>query len=155
MDHTLEFVKIVVFDWYDGPVGGVVALDGERWFSFFLLDWDLEHRVRIFALKPISYSIDHMIKKFSVENPTWPVWFPSELVHPDDQNQDWASLIKAINHNPENTDRILVWDTTDQRCLGVRNLPHELGSHAVSWFDAIESSEGPWDWFDLLSVTRT
>ncbi len=78
-DHPL---KMLVYDWYDGPAGGFMTLENGKSFCFFLLDWDSQHRVRIFALQATSAAIDEMVNQLTSETPEWPVWFPVELVHP-------------------------------------------------------------------------
>jgi hypothetical protein len=147
-------IKMIIYDWYDGPVGGVVTLADARSFCFFLLDWDSEHRIRIFSMQPISNAFDGMVKQLTVEAPKWPVWFPAELVHPSDRSREWTSSVKALRGNPENTESVLVWDTIDERAIEIRQLPPEARSGAIPWFDAVESAEGPFDWFRFLSIPR-
>ena len=145
---------MLVYDWYDGPVEGVLTLDDARSFCFFLLDWDSDHRIRLFALQPVSETLDDMIKRLTVEAPNWPIWFPSELVHPSERSREWTSSVKALRNSPGTIESVLIWDTKDEREISIRQLLPEDGRRAVNWFDAVESAEGTFDWFGLLSIQR-
>jgi hypothetical protein len=148
-----HLTKMLVHDWYDGPVGGIVTFDSIRWYSFYLLDWDSQHQVRIFALQLIFGEVDKLIHELSIESPQWPVWFPAELVHPSNQAQEWVSSMKTQCHDIDRIKEVFVWDTSGKCVLAVLQLPHEFESRGVSWFDAIESDEGALNWFEILSIS--
>jgi len=150
-----QMSRMLVYDWYDGPIGGVVTLSDERSFCFFLVDWDTEHRIRIFALQHISDEFGGMTDTLADKEAKWPVWFPSDFVEPSERALEWVAAVRSLRQHPESVDAALVWDSCDDRAIAIRGLPPEDTTRPVPWFDAVELPEGPRDWFGLLSVQRS
>jgi hypothetical protein len=155
MSEPLTDIRMVASDWYDGPTGGIL-IDSRsgRVFRFHLLDWDSGHRIRLFALQEVSPSVVDRLLALTPENPTWPVWYPKILIRPTEEALEWAESVNRSRIRPGHVDSILVWDSTDDRALGMRGVEREHQAGTVPWFDAVESPGGVLDWFELLSVPR-
>ena len=153
MSEPLANIRMIVNDWYDGPTGGIL-IDPQRGraFDFYLLDWDAEHRIRLFALQEVSPRVVDSLFKLTSENPKWPVWYPKMLVHPTEEALEWAGSVGGYRIRPDHVDSVLLWDSMNDRALGTRELDEENQSRAMPWFDAVESARGALDWFKLLSL---
>lgn len=147
-------LKMLIYDWYDGPVGGVVTLVDDESYCFYLLDWDSAHRIRIFGLQKLSVKLTSMISQLTEEIPKWPVWFPSELIQPTKQSLGWTKSVKALRRWPDSIESVLVWDSVNEKAISVQLLPSDAHVDATPWFDAIESPKGQFDWFSYLSISR-
>jgi hypothetical protein len=107
------FGRIVIVEWYDGPVAGVAECTAcSKEYAFRLLAWDAEQRARILALGSLpSGSVERMVQVFkSAGEPTWPEWWPA--MFPSDAARDaaWSEATKvlALSTEPE-----LLVETTD------------------------------------------
>jgi len=155
MSDPTENIRMIVYDWYDGPTGGV--LTGPRCgkaFKFYLLDWDPAHRIRLFALQEVSHTVVDSLFRLTSENPRWPVWYPKILVQPTEEALEWAGSVNGYRIRPDHVDSILVWDSSRDLALGARELDEKDQAGTVPWFDAVESPHGAPDWFKLLSLPR-
>ncbi len=83
---------MILFDWYDGPASGLVLnTRSNEVFHFYLLDWDSEHRIRIFALFRVSSHVLDLLMQVTKESPKWPVWFPTEFIRPSEDVRNWIT----------------------------------------------------------------
>lgn len=146
-------VKMIVTEWYDGPVGGVVRVVPDRSFWFFLLDWDSSHRIRLFGLQEIP-EFENRIEQLTTDPPKWPVWIPAVFVQPTQEAENWIAIRRVSRTRPDTIDAVLVWDTQDEKGIAIQNLAPADAIHTVSWFDAMDSAEGPRDWFSILGIPR-
>ena len=114
------FKKIVVFNFYDGPLSGIACEDDlcKEVSRFDLLAWDSEQDQRIFCVGRIKdgellfRDVVDIFRRRQAER--WPVWCPNEVPVEDrdewerisralDQHRDYqfAVLTDQINHQPE------------------------------------------------------
>jgi hypothetical protein len=155
MSDPLANIRMIVLDWYDGPTGGVL-IDPERAkaFQFYLLDWDSQHRIRLFALQEVSPTVVDSLFKLTSENPRWPVWYPNMLNNPTEEAVEWAGSVDGYRIRPNRVDSVLVWDSSHDRALGTREVDQEYQARTMPWFDAVDSASGALDWFRLLCLPR-
>jgi len=155
MSEPFENIRMVVCDWYDGPAGGIL-IDPQcgKAFHFYLLDWDSEHQIRLFALQEVSPLVVDSLLKLTSENPKWPVWYPKMLVQPTEAALEWAGSVSGYRIRPDRVDSVLLWDSSSDLALGTRELDQENQARTMPWFDAVESAQGAVDWFGLLSLPR-
>jgi hypothetical protein len=153
-DYT-SFNRMILFDWYDGPASGlVVDTRSDALYYFYLLDWDSNHRMRIFALFEVPSHVMDSLMQLTNASPKWPVWFPPEIVHPSEEVRHRIGDIKNLQLRPDTADYALLWDTKTEQPTGIWQLSEKDGQKVVPWFDAMDSDEGPLDWFGSLSVPR-
>ena len=71
-NSTLRPSRTIVFDWYDGPLGGVVLLGDRRVFQFQHQEGDE------FELSPLPVdAFDRILDAVSeLGRPVWPMWVP-------------------------------------------------------------------------------
>jgi hypothetical protein len=155
MSEPLSNIRMVVYDWYDGPAGGILIEPRcGKAYRFHLLDWDSAHRIRLFALQEVSPTVVDSLFELTSEDPKWPVWYPKLLIQPTDEAREWAGSVDGYRIRPDRVDSILVWDSGRDLALGLRELDGENRAGTVSWFDAVESPGGAPDWFEILSLPR-
>lgn len=70
---------MVVFDYYDGPLEGVLACDacgGE--YLFRTIAWNPDRLTRVFELRPVSRGTLQRVTEICspLGSPRWPVWVP-------------------------------------------------------------------------------
>src|SRR5207253_7766486 len=71
---TSPFNRMIVFDYYDGPTGGLLLCDVcSTLFRFVMVDWNTSRDVRIFALARLPQSSLSKVLAFCGEAPQWPV----------------------------------------------------------------------------------
>lgn len=146
-------MNMLIYDWYDGPVGGLVLVNSQTC-CFQMVDWDSSHRFRIMGIQGISKSLENLIPSLTDEQPKWPVWFPAALIEPSDESRTWVKSVLAIRCHPEILDGVFVWETVCEQALSIRHLKPDLAAHVMPWFDAVDSAEGQIDWFGALSLPR-
>lgn len=141
-------MNMITYDWYDGPIGGIL-IDPRcgRSFKFYLLDWDSEHRVRLFALQEVSPAVVDSLFRLTSESPSWPVWYPKMLIHPTREASEWVGSVKQHCIRPYRVDSILVWDSSNDLALGSRELTEEEQAEMMPWFEAVELRGRAIDWF--------
>ncbi len=155
MSNHASFRWMILFDWHDGPASGIVVNpELKGLFYFYLVDWDSEHRVRVFALHALPSHALESLCQVTQAAPKWPVWFPTELIHPSDEARRWIAAVRDLQIRHDIADYALIWDTATERPIGIRPLSENEGRQAVSWFDAVESEESPFDWFVRLDLPR-
>ena len=155
MSEPPENVHMIVYDWYDGPTGGIlIDPRDDRAFNFFLLDWDSDHHIRLFALQEVSRPVVDSLFKLTSEKPKWPVWYPKLLIKPTREALEWANSVDEYRVRPGHVDSVLIWDSIKELALGMRELEKGNQAKTMPWFDAAESACGAPDWFKLLSLPR-
>lgn len=155
MNKPPENIRMIVSDWYDGPAGGIL-IDPQhgRASIFYLLDWDSGHRVRLFALQEVSPAAVDSLFRLTSEKPNWPVWYPRMLIQPTEEALEWARSVEGYRIRPDHVDAVLLWDSSHDLALGMREVDEENQAGTMPWFDAVESERGALDWFERLSVPR-
>lgn len=72
------FGSLLAFDFYDGPISGVVRCSGTGGgFHFQMVAWDNERERRVFVLRGLpSEEMESAIRLLeAVETPRWPEWW--------------------------------------------------------------------------------
>src|SRR3954447_1080191 len=72
------FARRVVLGFYDGPTSGLLQCAGcGAEYYFDMLDWDGDHRVRVFRLARLpAGSLNRFAAALShLEKPSWPDWY--------------------------------------------------------------------------------
>jgi len=150
------FAKMIIFDWYDGPVGGVLLdSDQGRLFYFRLIDWDSGHRIRVFGLHELPSDARGLVDSVASGPPTWPVWYPREFVHPSETIRAVMLNVARMRMRPDTADFAVAWDVSAQKLIAVRPLSEQEGTMATDWFEAVDTDAGPFDWFRCMSVPRS
>jgi hypothetical protein len=68
MVGTTPFASVLVLDYYDGPVSGIVRCAScETCYQFHLLDWDADHVIRVFCLSEIAKDVADEFKRIQSE----------------------------------------------------------------------------------------
>src|SRR5262245_65937806 len=94
--------RVVVLDWYDGPIGGVLQIGNNGpAYRFALLDERQsadEADVRVYGLCPVpSHGFERLADGLSQHSkPRWPVWVPVWQFPTDESRQDMESLADDI-----------------------------------------------------------
>lgn len=73
------FSKIIVLDYYDGPISGVAQCARcDAAYVFQMLDWDEDQDIRTYSLSPLpSESFARLVQALTaLGEPKWPVWVP-------------------------------------------------------------------------------
>lgn len=73
------FGRMICFEYYDGPVGGLAeAKAGREVYRFEKVAWDAHQDLRVFLFASVRPStFEMMVKRLAVvEPPRWPLWVP-------------------------------------------------------------------------------
>jgi hypothetical protein len=148
------FPKILALGFYDGPTAGVLQCGCGAAYRFDMLDWDGEHRVRVFRLAALPRgSLDQCAAAFAQsEPPRWPVWVPWSRTSPPAEVRDAVNReVDRVLAEAGPPDLVVAWTGYGEKVLAARRLPAEDLQGVPDWF----SAEGPGrDWFALLGLTR-
>jgi len=83
------FSRGFVFDWYDGPVAGLVEREpGGPVFAFRMAAWDERQKQRIYVLQPVpAEAFDEAVRASRpAGGPVWPWWGPA--IFPTDEDRE-------------------------------------------------------------------
>jgi hypothetical protein len=121
-----------------------------------MLDWDDDHRVRIFrlALLPAD-SLNQCVKALAQpEPPSWPVWVPSLWNLSSAEAREKADReVERILDRARPAALVVAWAGYGDRILAAQNVPAAELADVPDWFSREDSTEGH-DWFSLLELQR-
>jgi hypothetical protein len=150
--------RIIALGFYDGPTAGVLecAACGTA-YRFDMLDWDDDHRVRLFrlgALPPGAF--DQCVEILArTDTPRWPVWVPWARSRPPDAGRERADQeLQAILGRAQRPELLVAWSGYGENLLAARKVPPQELAAVPDWF----SSPGPGgaeDWFSRLGLSRS
>ena len=152
-DHT--FSRLIALAYYDGPVAGYTVCDAcDKVFSFDMMDWDVDHVVRLFALWPVlNATWQAVLHDLGGARPQqWPVWVPAVT------DVDISSLVSKRYWNmPIHTgpaDLILVWHNVEDREKDVRLVSSEIRRSVSDWTGLLQREDRPEnpDWFHIIGI---
>jgi hypothetical protein len=146
--------QMVVLDYYDGPVGGLLKCKvcGSE-YHFYLLDWDEMHAVRIFALAPLPKSSFERIFGLFEATPDRRVWCPP---WPTDERTSelYESGIQNIIGRAASATVVIAWDNRADKTLAMRGVDAPPAGNLSVWFDRQPGSD-PFDWFGYLRLAKS
>lgn len=147
------FAQMVVLDYYDGPVGGLLKCRYcNTGYHFYLLDWDNTHAVRIFALAPTPESTFARIFELFGAIPDRRIWFP-----PWPREEDLLDLLESdiqdVANRADTPTLVIAWSNRTDRTLAMRGLDSSLKGQLRLWFD-LPSHADLFDWFNYLGLPR-
>ena len=151
------FSKILALGFYDGPTSGVLqCATCSSVYKFDMLDWDDDHRVRIFRLAALpGDSLTECVKALEQpEAPHWPVWVPSRWNLPSEESRELADRkVQRILDRAQPAELIIAWAGYGERILAARTVPAADLANVPDWFSRTDPAEGR-DWFALLGLIR-
>lgn len=148
------FSKIVALGFYDGPTSGVLQCGTcSATYRFDMLDWDVDHEVRIFRLARLPE--DSLVRCVNVlaqsRQPQWPVWVPSRWDLPSDEARQEADReLQRILQSAEPAELVVAWAGYGEKILAARKVPAAELADVADWF-AQDSTDGR-DWFSWLQL---
>lgn len=147
------FSRMLVLGYYDGPTSGVVeSAVSRRVYRFDMLDWDDEHRVRVFRLAELpATAMDECVRALAPQEPRCPVWVPGPAASSSQQGSDVRDPIEPILAQAAPASLLVAWIGFGEDVLAARKAP-PVALTASDWFSA-ESPSAP-DWFALLGLSR-
>lgn len=148
------FDKMTGLGWYDGATLGVVVCEKcLTEYHFFLIDWNNDRSMRVFALQELARGTTERLSKLIGDRPPGPFWFPQRLVIPT--GEDGITIDDAI-------DRILVpttppslvaaWPSHAYRPICARRLTNAVPSE-MSYLLSIDTVRPEFDWLAYLGFT--
>lgn len=148
------FGQMIVFDYYDGPAGGLLQCNicGAE-YHFYLLGWNEMHSVRIFALAPLPKSSFEDIFCIFDAVPDRRVWIPP---WPSDERRlDLYEIsIQCVIGRAGTPTGVIGWSVGTERTLAMRAVDSSLTPHLMPWFD--RPLHADWfDWFSYLGLMET
>ena len=145
--------RMIIFNWYDGPTGGVLICGGcNKAFTFMMIDWDPEHEVRIFSLAPLAPGSVERIIAFFGQAPEWPIWFPAKLRSPTEKFRSQLGILNRDILPVSPPTMIIAWHRTKQKIMAARPTEPKVLGQIKDWFDADRIVD--FDWFSYLGLTK-
>jgi hypothetical protein len=147
--------QMVVWDWYDGPVTGLLVCEMcHAEFYFFMVDWSDDHAIRIFALQRLESGAIATLVGLVDEEPQWPIWMPQKLKFPTESDRSWIDQLDLlVLRNRQASSEVLAWDNAKHEPI----VMAEIGEDKLWFMEQLlesESMTSPFDWFGYLRLKR-
>lgn len=150
------FSPMIVIDYYDGPVSGFTKCKVcQTEYHFYLLDWDADHVVRIFALAKLPPKSFLRLSQIFNETPTRHVWIPSVLSRPSEEelSKIYQGGLQNILDSAERPSIVMAWSRKQEKTICLRAVDSTSSADLPCWFDVADLTEVH-DWFGYLQLTR-
>ncbi len=152
------FSTMIVIDYYDGPIAGfLVCKLCQSHYYYYMLDWNADHSVRIFALAPVTATLFPKLYTLFQGHPTSLIWIPPVLAHrPSEEQIDelYASGLQEAIDSAGVVELVVGWSIVESKPISIRRVTTSLTQHLRSWFD-LETLSDLFDWFSFLSIGKT
>ena len=146
LPHSASFAspltRIIVVEWYDGPVTGA-ALCGEcgAELVFRMVAWDDEQTMRVYTLADLPEGhFEKLSSVFAVAGPaTWPVWWPANFPSENERDRSWrgAQALLGAAAAPTCVVAAEALEATILKCSRLSSgeeLPANLDRSAFEWW---------------------
>ncbi len=153
---TSPFTRIVALGYYDGPTDGLMqCATCSAICKFDMLDWDDDHRVRIFRLSelPANALAEFLQIAEPNESPRWPIWAPSWQWPSEQARTDADRKVQQILDQAEAGELVVAFDLRDNQVLAARRFAGQDLAVAPDWFSAVDPVAAR-DWFQVLGLRR-
>lgn len=141
------FTRILVFDYYDGALSGVMQCGFcKQTYRFDFLDWGDGQDIRVMSLgrlpKGTLETLARTIGEASECTPHWPVWvapwqFPSETLKAQTETTVTEMLARA-----EPPEMVIATDPWIAQVFAARGLPPERIAAVDDWFEVLQLPGG-------------
>lgn len=135
------FSRMVVLDYYDGPVSGAAQCPSGPAFQFEMLAWDDRQDTRVFslaALPPENFErLTEALSRFG--EPRWPVWAPN-WGEASQENETLEREVERLLNRAEAPEWIAAWrDLEGDGLLAARQVSPRLldPPNASDWFSVL------------------
>ena len=149
------FARMIILDYYDGPVSGVAEGPGGQAFRYQMLAWDIQQDVRIFSLASLpSDSFQALVTVLSrTASPHWPVWVPGGVS--DSEGDNDAAQIEVVLQAAEPPEWIVAWQDLKRDGLLATRLATKQDQAKMQDIEFPLQEEASHDWFSLLNLSKS
>ena len=149
--------RMIAFDFYDGPVSGVMHdLGSNRAWKFMMIDWDDRQELRVFAMAPLPEDAFNKIVDVlsQYEPPKSPFWVPLFNYSDNEIKQAVEREIDEAIARASGISHVIAMSRWGDTILAERSI--EI--HELPWIQAWDSTTGfissP-GWLELFGFERS
>lgn len=147
------FSRMIILDYYDGPMSGAAQCPSGLAFRFEMLAWDDRQDTRVFSLTPLPPGrfAALTVTLSRLGEPRWPVWAPNW----DGVSQDGEPLEREVERALDGTQApewVVAWhDLERDGLLAARRVGSEDRNGA---FVQLSDQQADRDWFTVLGLAK-